>query len=201
MAMIRLATTQDAGQIQAIYAPIVRETATSFEHDVPTEHDMRQRITETLTCFPWLVYEHHEIVMGYAYAGKHRTRAAYQWSVDTSVYIHADARRCGIGRGLYTSLFTILRLQGYVTAYAGIALPNPGSVGLHEAFGFKAIGVYQNVGYKFGAWHDVGWWQRPIQPLPVSPDPPKRVDSAQQTNEWPVALTAGEAFVRASCEK
>jgi phosphinothricin acetyltransferase len=201
MAIIRLATAQDAGPIQAIYAPIVREMATSFEQDVPTEREMQRRIAETLRHLPWLVCEHGGTVLGYAYAGNHRTRAAYQWSVDTSVYIHADARRCGIGRGLYVSLFKILCLQGYVNAYAGIALPNPGSVRLHEALGFESIGVYRNVGYKLGAWHDVGWWQRQLQPLPESPEAPKSLDMVRQTAEWFPAVASGESLIRISHEQ
>jgi phosphinothricin acetyltransferase len=165
MASIRLATIQDAGHIQAIYAPIVRHMATSFELEEPSEQEMQHRISETLVQLPWLVCERNEEILGYTYAGKHRARAAYQWSANTSVYVHAQARRVGIGHALYASLFKILCLQGSVNAYARIALLNPGSVGWHEAIGFKPIGVYRDVGYKLGAWQatnlrrDILSWQ------------------------------------------
>ena len=195
MTIIRLANTNDAGQIQAIYAPIVRDMATSFELEAPSEGEMQQRITNTLKHFPWLVCEKNGEILGYVYASKHRTRAAYQWSVDTSVYIHHQTRRAGIGRALYSSLFKILCLQGYVNAYAGIALPNPGSVGLHEAVGFEPVGIYRQVGYKLGAWHDVGWWQLRLQQPPSAPEAPRDIHSVQQTPEWDSALATGKALL------
>ncbi|MCB0210263.1 MAG: N-acetyltransferase [Anaerolineae bacterium] len=196
MAIIRLATIQDAGQIQAIYAPIVRDTVISFEQVVPSAQEIQHRISETLVRLPWLVCEKHGEILSYAYAGPHRTRVAYQWSVDTTVYVHARVRRAGIGRALYTALFQILCRQGYINAYAGIALPNPGSVGLHEAVGFEPVGVYRDVGYKQGAWHDVGWWQRRLQPKPAAPEIPLDIGVVQQTPEWPIMLTAGESLLR-----
>jgi L-amino acid N-acyltransferase YncA len=125
---------------------------------------MRARIDRTLPTLPWLVAEDAAgEVCGYAYAGKHRERPAYQWSVDTTVYIRADQRGLGIGRALYERLLAILREFGYCQAFAGIALPNAGSVALHQALGFEPIGVYRGVGYKHGAWHDVGWWQKTLR--------------------------------------
>jgi phosphinothricin acetyltransferase len=196
MALIRLASERDAAQIQAIYSPIVSQTVTSFEMEPPTVDEMQRRISDTLAHFPWLVCEHQAQVLGYAYASKHRVRAAYQWSVDVSVYIHASARRMGIGRAMYTSLFQILRLQGFYNAYAGVALPNPGSVGLHEAMGFKPIGVYREVGYKFDAWHDVGWWHLLLQPKAVPPQPPLDLPLVKQLEAWDSALIAGAALLR-----
>jgi phosphinothricin acetyltransferase len=196
MALIRLASERDAAQIQAIYSPIVSQTVTSFEMEPPTVEEMRRRITDTLAHFPWLVCEHQAQILGYAYASKHRARAAYQWSVDVSVYVHANTRRTGIGRAMYASLFQILRLQGFYNAYAGVALPNPGSVGLHEAMGFKPIGVYSEVGYKFGAWHDVGWWHLALQPKAVSPQPPLDLPPVQHSDGWEKALAEGAALLR-----
>ncbi|HTZ21645.1 MAG TPA: arsinothricin resistance N-acetyltransferase ArsN1 family B [Opitutaceae bacterium] len=194
-AIIRPATENDAEQIQAIYAPVVRQTAISFELEPPTVAEMRRRIAETLPQFPWLVCAGGGRVLGYAYAGKHRARAAYQWSVDTSVYIHAEMHRHGIGRALYRSLLPILAVQNYYNAYAGIALPNPGSVGLHEAIGFRALGVYREVGYKLGAWHDVGWWCLSLQPKSPTPPPPLSAKEAQAKPEWRTALAAGAALL------
>ena len=195
-AIIRLSTENDAEQIQAIYAPVVRGSATSFELEPPTVAEMRRRIADTLPQFPWLVCENGGRVIGYAYARKHRARAAYQWSVDTSVYIHPEMHRRGIGRALYRSLFPLLGLQNYCNAYAGIALPNPGSVGLHEAVGFQPVGIYREVGYKLGAWHDVGWWYLSLQPKTPAPPRPLDTKEAQTMPQWQTALAAGAALLR-----
>ena len=125
---IRLATLDDAEQVQAIYAPYCH-TPISFETDPPTVEQMRGRLAKVLGCYPWLVCEEGGEVLGYAYATRHRERAAYRWSVDTSVYVGQGRQRRGVGRALYTSLFAVLPLQGYVNAYAGVTLPNPASVG------------------------------------------------------------------------
>jgi phosphinothricin acetyltransferase len=194
--LIRLAAEDDAEQIRAIYAPIVGETATSFELEPPSTEEMCCRIADTLLQWPWLVCAAGPQILGYAYASRHRARAAYQWSVDTSVYIHPEARRLGIGRALYRSLFAILVRQGYCNAYAGIALPNPGSVGLHEAVGFRPVGVYREVGYKHGAWHDVGWWHLALQPKPSVPPPPLPLAAVQALPHWQSDLAAGETLLR-----
>jgi L-amino acid N-acyltransferase YncA len=188
--VIRLATEDDAGQILAIYAPIVRDTPISFEVEPPTVAVMRQRIADTLPRFPWLVCEQCGELQGYAYAGRHRARAAYQWSVDVSVYVHAQARRSGVGRTLYSALFRVLAMQGFCNAYAGIALPNPASVRLHESLGFQPVGIYRSVGYKLGAWHDVGWWQLSLQPHAVRPAPPIDFGVLRASREWQAALAA-----------
>jgi len=156
---IRLATTDDAAAIAAIYAPFVTGSQVSFEVDAPDAVEMAARIDHKLPRFPWLVAEEDGAVIGYAYAGPHRERAAYAWSVDVSVYMAETARRRGVASRLYGTLFDILRRQGFRTAYAGITLPNPASVGFHEAMGFSPVGVYRNVGWKLGNWHDVGWWE------------------------------------------
>ncbi|HEX6287783.1 MAG TPA: arsinothricin resistance N-acetyltransferase ArsN1 family B [Herpetosiphonaceae bacterium] len=193
---IRLATPEDAEQMLAIYAPLVATTSISFELEPPTIDQMRQRIRETLERWPWVSCEDQEAIVGYAYAGQHRRRAAYQWSVDVSVYVHERARRMGIGQALYTSLFNILVLQGFYNAYAGIALPNRASVRLHESLGFKPVGVYHGVGYKLGAWHDVGWWQRTLQPRRPDPQPPCSLDAARADPAWAAVLASGVALLR-----
>ena len=195
-ASIRLATADDAEPVQGIYAPIVRDTVISFEVDPPSVAEMRQRILNTLAHWPWLVCEHDGEVVGYAYAGKHRVRAAYQWSVDVSVYIHERARRYGVGRALYSALLRILVLQGFYNAQAGITLPNAASVGLHEVMGFQPIGVYRKIGYKLGAWHDVKWWQLVLRPHAPSPAPLQDVSALQGSAAWHVALTAGTSLLR-----
>ncbi len=172
---VRLASPADAGGILGIYAPIVRETTISFEIEPPTLEQMQARIQGTLERYPWLVYESDGEVAGYAYATRHRERPAYQWSADVSVYVADRLRRKGIGRQLYAPLLGILKDLGYYSALAGIALPNPASVGLHEAMGFRPIGVYRNIGYKLGGWRDVGWWQCPLQEYADAPQPPRRL--------------------------
>jgi L-amino acid N-acyltransferase YncA len=160
---VRVATPDDADAIAAIYAPIVANTSISFELAPPSVDEMRARIVRTLQSLPWLVSaDAGGAVNGYVYAGRHRERAAYQWSVDVTAYVRADARGKGVARTLYGALFEELAALGYFEAFAGIALPNVASVALHESVGFKPVGVYRNVGYKLGSWHDVGWWQKEI---------------------------------------
>lgn len=174
--MIRLAIKQDAVQILDIYRPYVENTSISFETDVPSHDEMETRIDRVLHENPWLVYEEKNTILGYAYASKHRERAAYRWSIDISIYVRKECRGKRIGKALYTSLLSLLKLQGYCNAYAGICLPNESSVGIHEYFGFKKIAQYNKAGYKFGQWHDVGWWElflkhhspEPTEPIPLS---------------------------------
>jgi L-amino acid N-acyltransferase YncA len=169
---VRRATETDAAAMQAIYAPIVCSTFTSFETREPSVEEMRERLLGALPSHPWLVADDDDVVTGFAYASRHRERAAYQWSVDVSVYVHAAHRGRGVGRRLYTALLERLRTHGFVNAYAGIALPNDASVRLHESFGFTPVGIYRNVGFKLGAWRDVGWWQLLLREPPAAPEPP-----------------------------
>ncbi len=195
--VIRVATSQDAPAILDIYEPIIRETAISFETEPPTIQQMQERIEETLLHWPWLVCERQGDILGYVYATRHRARAAYQWSVDVSVYIREGMRRTGIGRALYRSLFELLALQQFYNCYAGITLPNPGSVGLHEALGFQPVGIYRQVGYKMGAWHDVGWWQLSL-PRHVSTPPAPTAFSklVSAPGPWETALQSGAPLLR-----
>jgi len=166
--LIRSVELGDAPAIRDIYAPFVAESATSFEVEPPDAAAMEKRIRDLQEQFPWLVYEAGGAVLGYAYASPHRAaRKAYQWCVEVSIYIHERARRRGIGRALYESLFELLRRQGYVNAYAGITLPNPGSLRLHESLGFTPVGIYSRIGFKFGQWHDVIWLQLRLQEAEV----------------------------------
>ena len=169
---IREAQARDAAMIAAVYAPYVRDTVISFETEPPTAEEMSRRLAAIGARYPWLVAEQGGHVLGYAYAGEHRSRAAYRWDVDVAVYLAAEAHRRGIGRRLYGALFEVLRRLGHVNAYAGITLPNAASVSLHEALGFLPVGIYRQVGYKHGAWHDVGWWGLGLQPPPATPAEP-----------------------------
>ena len=154
--VLRPAERRDAEQIASIYAPIVRDTVISFEVDPPSPDTVASRIEAIQLRYPWLVAITGETVLGYAYASEHRQRAAYRWSVDVTAYVAGSARRQGVGRQLYLTLIAILRAQGFRSAFAGITLPNQASVGLHEAVGFAHLCVYKDVGFKLGAWRDVG---------------------------------------------
>ena len=188
---IRMASTNDAAAIAAIYRPYVTDAVTSFEVDPPGAAAMGARIEAVLARAPWLVQTDADgAVVGYAYASRHHERAAYQWSVDVAVYIHAAHHRRGVGRALYEKLFALLRLQGYYVAHAGITLPNAASVGLHESLGFVPVGVFPAVGWKFGAWRDVGWWRLQLQPLAATPAPPLSLADAQELPSWDALLAA-----------
>ena len=173
---IRLADPdRDAAAVAAIYRPAIEFTIASFEAVAPDAAEMARRIRSTLERTPWLVAHVGESVIGYAYAGPHRERAGYRWSVDVSAYVHPEWQGRRVGRALYDELIPILRRQRLVNAYAGIALPNPASVALHESIGMRRIGVYERVGWKAGAWLDVAWYgmrlsvpdQPPAEPIPL----------------------------------
>jgi phosphinothricin acetyltransferase len=153
---LRLATPADAPAVRRIYAPYVEETAITFATTVPSRADLDAKITDCLSQYPWLVCERDDRVVGYAYAGPLRKRDAYQWTVELSVYVDQESQRAGVGRRLYEALIELLTAQGYASAYGVITLPNPASVAFHEAFGFEQVGAFDDVGFKHGAWHDVG---------------------------------------------
>ncbi|GLC26231.1 GNAT family N-acetyltransferase [Roseisolibacter agri] len=195
-ARIRLATAADGAALAAIYAPAVDGRATSFELTAPDADEMARRVERLTARTPWLVLERDARVLGYAYASPHRDRPAYQWSVEVSAYVHADAHRGGVGRALYTSLFALLALQGFRNAYAGITLPNDASEGMHRALGFTPVGVFRGVGYKLGAWHDVVWLERAIAPHDVEPAPPVPLPELRDAAARQAAMDAGLACLR-----
>jgi phosphinothricin acetyltransferase len=170
---------RDAAACAAIYAPFVRDSAASFEERAPTPDEFARRMERVSERYPWLVAEDDGTVAGFAYACEHRERAAYRWAAEVAVYIGDGYRRRGAGRALYGALLALLERQGIHVACAGITLPNDPSVGLHEALGFEPIGVYRRIGWKAGAWRDVGWWQlellEPSHDPPDEPGPPARL--------------------------
>ena len=172
--MIRIATEADAAACHTIYAPIVETSAITFETDLPGENAMRGRICARLVTHPWLVWEEDGEVLAYAYGGRFRERAAYDWVAETSIYVHENARRRGIARRLYGVLLGAMRLQGINQAVGVITLPGATSVAMHEAMGFAPAGVWPKAGYKLGQWWDVGVWslflsEPETPPVPVIP--------------------------------
>lgn len=168
---IRLATSNDSLGVLEIYAPFILNTTTTFEIDVPSPQEMGDRINKYLEKGPWLVSEHDGQITGYAYASEHRARAAYQWSIEVSVYVHPDHHGLGLGRRLYHCVLEILHLQGYCSVFAGITQPNEPSDAFHRAIGFDLIGTYKNIGYKMGKWCDVKWYQLSLNKTNQAPKP------------------------------
>ena len=195
-ARIRLASEDDAVQMLEIYAPVVRDTVISFEEQPPSIEEFRGRIRSVLEMLPWLVCETGGAVAGYAYATPFRTRAGYRWSAELTVYVHPYHHRSGVGRALYTALLQCLAGQGYRTAVAVIALPNPASVALHRSMGFRRTGVLENIGFKQGRWIDDDVWQLDIQPGLESPSEPVSMHDFLGRSEWRDALESGAALLR-----
>lgn len=169
---IRAVDAGDAAAIAAIYAPYVADSAISFELDPPGSAAMLSRIETVTGRFPWLVAERGGTVVGYAYADSYRTRAAYRWTVETTVYVDRAYGRQGIGRALYAALLEEAARRGFVSALGVLTLPNAASAGLHEAMGFAHVGTQAGIGYKFGCWHDIGIWQRDLAPRRGNPAEP-----------------------------
>jgi L-amino acid N-acyltransferase YncA len=167
--LVRDATEDDADACAGIYAPYVTDTVVTFETVPPSVAQMRERISTAVRSHAWVVLEDDGRVVGYAYAGPYKSREAYRWSCEVSVYLEMGRRRNGGGRALYEGLFQRLADRGYRTAIAGLALPNEASVGLHRAMGFEPVGTLRRIGWKHGAWHDVAWAQRT---LAAGDDPP-----------------------------
>lgn len=173
---IRFIAPSDIQSILNIYGYYIESTAITFETEVPTRSNFSRRVKEISKFYPWLVFDEHNEIKGYAYASPHRQREAYQWSVDVTVYLTNNSQGKGIGTLLYRKLFQILIQQGFYNAYAGIALPNEKSVGLHEKLGFSKVAEYNRVGYKLDKWWNVGWWELNLQSKHNSPTPPRSIE-------------------------
>lgn len=187
---VRRATPDDAAFIAAIYRPHVEERIASFEQVAPDAAEIARRMADAGDVYPWLVADEGGAVMGYAYAGAHRARHAYGWSVDTAIYVADEAQGRGVGRALYTALLDVLARQNFVMAFGGISMPNEASAALHKAMGFELVGRYRNVGFKQGAWRDTEWWGRPLatsQAPPAALHPVSTVigDVLDQNNQAP----------------
>lgn len=158
--MLRPATAADAPAIAAIYNHYVVHTIVTFEEEAVSDAEMAQRIAEVGGLnLPWFVWDENGHVLGYAYASRWKSRCAYRYSVESSIYIDKDAVGRGLGRKLYDALIAALRERKIHSVIGGIALPNEASVGISEKLGFQKIGHFKEVGWKFNQWIDVGYWE------------------------------------------
>ncbi|HEX4412263.1 MAG TPA: GNAT family N-acetyltransferase [Lacipirellulaceae bacterium] len=194
---IRFAELRDAAGILEIYAPFCESTPVTFELVPPSIEEMRERIVRVSATYPWLVGEANGRILGYVYASRLRERAAYQWTVEVAVYVSPAYQRRGLAHALYTTLFSLLKIQGYFKAFASVSLPNVASVGFHKKLGFHSAGIFEGVGYKAGEWLDVGWWQRELQPRIDSPPDPRPFSQIVRDSAVRAALDQGSSLANA----
>lgn len=168
---IRVAAPEDAPALLEIYAPYVKDTSVTFEYEVPTWEEFAGRIRNTLENYPYLAAEEDGMIQGYAYASRFKSRPAYDWSVETSIYVRQDTRRRGAGTALYQKLEELLRRQHVCNLCACIAYPNPSSIAFHEKFGYRTVAHFHASGYKRGAWHDMVWMEKELCPHEMPPEP------------------------------
>lgn len=168
---IRAATLQDAPRLLEIYAPYVEHTAITFEYSVPTLTEFTARMENILEKYPYLVAEENGVILGYTYASAFKTRAAYAWSVETSIYVKNGVLRQGIGHALYKELEQILQQQHICNLCACIAYPNPESVAFHEKFGYRTVAHFHASGYKNGSWYDMIWMEKELHAHTTPPPP------------------------------
>lgn len=194
---IRLAELKDAQAILDIYAPYVLNTTLTFESVVPTLSEFETKMMQVQARYPWLVCSSEDTVVGFAYANEVRSRDAYRWNVELSIYLDENYHRRGIATALYTALFQILKMQGFVNLYAVITVPNEPSIALHRHFGFTEIGVHPKTGYKFGQWRDVVWMHLRIDGAadPAEHGAPTPIDQVNR-NDMETALNLATAFIK-----
>lgn len=169
--IIELVNLEDTKELLNIYAPYIKNTAITFEYDIPPINEFKTRISNTIRYYPWIVYKENNKIVGYAYASRYKERAAFQWDTEVSVYISPSHQGKGIAKALYQTLFDLLLLQGFYNAYALIRVPNEKSINLHLKFGFSIIGTAKNTGYKFNEWHDLASLVKPLKSFEIKPVP------------------------------
>jgi phosphinothricin acetyltransferase len=179
-----------------IYAPYILNSTVSFETEVPLLEEFRQRVLHYQEKLPWLICDINDELAGYAYATDHRQRKAYEVTKELSVYVQKDYRKLGIGTGLYIALIEILKAQGVSNVLAGITLPNSESVRFHESLGFKPVGVYHKVGYKFGKYHDTGWWELSLGAKNNNPLELLGINEILNSKSWEGAIREGISKIR-----
>lgn len=190
--LLRPATVYDAPSMLAIYGPFVTDTTVTAEYDVPSASEFTGRIERFTKKTPWLICEIQGKVAGYAYAAPHRERAAYQWSVETSIYVDPAYHRMGIATALYSALFELLYLQGYYSIYVGITSPNPKSISFHQSMGFEYSGTYRKSMYKFGEWRDVTWMGKSLREHSGEPSKTLLYSEIEDTDEFSKILRKTE---------
>ena len=171
MMNIRVAVPEDASELVKIYAPYVTDTVVTFEYEVPGTREFTGRIRETLKRYPYLVAEEACSILGFAYASPFKARAAYAWSVETSIYLYHGAKGKGIGTALYRKLEELLRRQNVCNLCACITYPNPESIGFHEKSGYRTVAHFNSAGFKMEAWHDIVWMEKELCPHNIPPMP------------------------------
>jgi L-amino acid N-acyltransferase YncA len=184
--MLRLIQLSDAAAVLEIYAHYVKNTYVTFDYEVPALEEFKHKIETITEKYPWLVYEENTKILGYAYGSTHRAKIAYQWSPEATIYLNKDYSGRGIGRLLYSTLFTLLRSQGFYNVFAGISMPNPQSELFHKSLGFTELGIFKNIGYKSGAWHDTLWLQLELKKPAFNPSPP--LTPLQVSEQWKTIL-------------
>ena len=187
---IRLINEKDTGAVLSVYKHFVENTIISFEYEAPTRDEYAERIITNTEKYPWLACFQDTETVGFAYASAHRYRPAYQWSAELTIYLASNFQTKGIGRILYETLFSLLKIQGYYTVFAGVSLPNEKSVGFHRALGFEEVGVFKNIGYKDGKWCNTHWFQYALREYGVSPEPPINLNQVRKASEFQLILIA-----------
>ena len=172
---IRMATIQDAEQLVAIYKPYVEHTAITFEYEVPSVEAFKMRIQNTLEKYPYIVATLQDEIIGYAYAGAFKTRAAYAWAVETSIYVKEDYRGLGVGQKLYDVLEGLLHAQHIINVNACITYPNDASIHFHKKRGYVQVAHFTKCGYKLNTWHDMIWMEKMLEDHPKEPQPIKTI--------------------------
>jgi phosphinothricin acetyltransferase len=186
---IRIIQPNDTKKVLDIYTPYVKNTAITFEYDVPSEEEYANRIKQITAFYPFLVSEIDGQVVGFTYANSFRPKAAYQWSTETTIYLNSSFQGRGLGTQLYLALFSVLKLQGFINAYAGVAIPNDASIRLHKKTGFKEIGKFNEIGYKLGAWHTTQWFELALNHHFIEPAPVLSIHEPEIVKQIPNLLS------------
>jgi len=187
---IRMADEHDAGEVLSVYAPFVANTVITFEYEVPDIVTFRKRMKNIQEEYPYLVCTKDGKIVGYAYASRHKERAAYQWNAELSVYVAEEYHGIGIGKALYASVIEILRAQNVQNVYGCVTTPNIKSEALHRCFGFQLVGVYHGTGYKFGRWLDVAWFEKHTGAHETEPMPFKKIGDIEKEKISSILLNA-----------
>lgn len=185
---IRLIRETDAEAALAVYRPYVLNSVITFDYEVPSVEEFSEKIRTITAEYPWLVCEYEGKIAGYAYGSRHRSKAAYQWSPESTIYVAEEFHGTGIARILYKTVFEILLLQRFVNVFAGVTLPNPASENFHRSLGFTEIGVFRNIGYKLGKWNDVRWFQLLLSEWKTEPAEPLMIGAVADTEAFEILM-------------